>query len=131
MTMNHSLANSALRQYQQVKTGAAVEEATTHRLIQMLLDGALERLASAKGHIQRGDVQRKGEQIGKAIGIVGGLRASLDFEAGGALAANLEALYDYMERRLLQANLASDPAILDEVAGLLRQIKSAWDRIGD
>ncbi len=129
--MNHSLANSALRQYQRVKTGAAVEEATTHRLIQLLLDGALERLASAKGHIQRGDVARKGEQIGKAIGIVGGLRVSLDFAAGGALAANLEALYDHMERRLLQANLASDPAILDEVAALLRQIKSAWDRIGD
>lgn len=126
--MNHSMA--ALRQYQQVKTGAAVETANPHRLIQMLFEGALERIANAKGHLQRGEVAQKGEQIGKAIGIVGGLRGSLNDEAGGEIARNLEALYEYMERRLLQANLESNPAILDEVAGLLREIKIAWDAIG-
>jgi flagellar protein FliS len=128
--MAYSLANSALQQYRQVKTGAGVESASPHRLIQMLFEGALERLASAKGHLQRGEIALKGEQIGKAIGIIGGLRESLNEEAGGEIARNLGALYDYMERRLFQANLTSDPALLDEVSGLLREVKAGWDGIG-
>ena len=128
--MAYSLANSALQQYRQVKTGVGVEGASPHRLIQMLFEGALERLASAKGHLQRGEIALKGEQIGKAIGIIGGLRESLNEEAGGEIARNLGALYDYMERRLFQANLTSDPALLDEVSGLLRELKAGWDGIG-
>lgn len=121
---------AALQQYQQVKTRTVMDSASPHRLIQMLFEGALDRLASAKGHIQRGEMARKGEMIGKAIAIVDGLRSALDFEAGGEIAANLEALYDYMERRLLQANMDSDPVILDEVSGLIHDIKEGWDAIG-
>jgi flagellar protein FliS len=129
--MNQSLTNSALRQYQQINTDAAVLGANPHRLIEMLMDGALERLASAKGHIQRGEIALRGEQIGKAIDIIGGLREGLNEEAGGQIAVNLDSLYDYLQRRLLQANLNSDSAILDEVAGLLREIKNSWSAIGD
>jgi flagellar protein FliS len=121
---------NALQQYQQVKTDAGLEDANPHRLIQLLFEGGLERLASAKGHIQRGETARKGEQIGKAIDIIDGLRASLNEAAGGDLARNLDALYDYMERRLLEANLKSDPVLIDEVAGLLHDVKEAWDSIG-
>lgn len=128
--MNYSMANSAMRQYQQVKTDAGMEDASPHRLVQMLMEGALERIAAARGHMVRGETARKGEQIGKAIGIIGGLREGLDEEAGGELVRNLDALYGYMERRLVQANLSSDPTILDEIAGLLREIKTAWDAIG-
>jgi flagellar protein FliS len=95
----------------------------------MLFEGALERLASAKGHLQRNEIASKGEQIGKAINIIGGLHDSLNLEAGGELARNLDVLYDYMQRRLLQANQKSDPAVLDEVAGLLRELKAGWDAI--
>ena len=129
--MNQSLTNSALRQYQQVNTDAAVLSANPHRLIEMLMDGALERLASAKGHIQRGEIALKGEQIGKAMDIIGGLREGLNAETGGEIAINLDNLYDYLQRRLLQTNLNSDSAILDEVAGLLREIKNGWSAIGD
>lgn len=121
---------AALQQYQQVKNRTVMDSASPHRLIQMLFEGALERLASAKGHIQRGDMARKGESIGKTIGIIGGLRSALDFEAGGDIASNLDALYDYMERQLLLANLNSDAAIVDEVSGLIREIKEGWDAIG-
>ena len=121
---------NALQQYQQVKTDAGLEDANPHRLIQLLFEGGLERLASAKGHLQRGEFARKGEQIGKAIDIIDGLRASLNEAAGGDLARNLDALYDYMERRLLEANLKSDPVLIDEVAGLLHDVKEAWDSIG-
>lgn len=128
--MNYFSASAALRQYQQVKTHSAVEEASPHRLIQMLLEGALERLVTAKGHIQRAEIARKGKQISQAMAIIGGLRESLDAEAGGEVASNLDALYDYMLRRLVTANLASDPTIIDEVMELLQDIKTAWDAIG-
>ncbi len=121
----------ALKQYQQVSTQSGVAYASPHRLIQMLMEGAFERIATAKGCIQRQDIPGKGEQIGKAIDIIGGLREALNLEAGGELAANLEALYEFMQRRLLEANLRSDVAILDEVADLLRPIKEGWDAIGN
>lgn len=121
----------ALKQYQQVSTQTGVAYASPHRLIQMLMEGAFERIATAKGCIQRHDIPGKGEQIGKAIDIIGGLRDGLNLDAGGELAANLDALYDFIQRRLLEANLRSDTAILDEVADLLRPIKEGWDEIGN
>ena len=123
-------ASKALRQYQQIDQSAAVY-ASPHRIIQMLMEGVQERLIAAKAHIQRGEIAGKGEQISKAIGILGGLRENLDHKIGGELAADLEALYDYMERRLLEANLYSDTAMLDEVANVFRPIKEGWDAIGN
>lgn len=119
-----------LRQYQQLNTESSAAYASPHRLIQMLMEGAFERIAVAKGCIQRQDIAGKGEQIGKAIDIIGGLREGLNHEAGGDMAGNLDALYAYMQRRLLEANLKSDIAMLDEVADLLRPVKEAWDAIG-
>ncbi|MDQ5908321.1 MAG: flagellar secretion chaperone FliS [Pseudomonadota bacterium] len=123
--------SKALRQYHQINTRSSVAYATPHRLIQMLMEGALERIAVAKGCIQRQDFVAKGKQIGDAVDIIGGLREGLNEEAGGAIAVNLDALYDYLQRRLLEANLHSDILILDEVAELLRPIKEAWDAIGE
>ncbi|MFZ4792109.1 MAG: flagellar export chaperone FliS [Candidatus Competibacteraceae bacterium] len=120
-----------LKQYQQISAQAGVAYASPHRLIQMLMEGAFERIAVAKGCVQRHDIVGKGEQIGKAIDIVGGLRDGLNLDAGGELAANLDDLYDFMQRRLLEANLRSDTAILDEVADLLRPVKEGWDTIGN
>lgn len=122
-------ARNALQQYGELGTKLDVNYANAHRLIQMLLDGALEKVAIAKGHMERGDIQQKGSYISWAISIIEGLRVSLDAEAGGEIAANLEALYDYMERRLVIANAENDLAILDEVTSLLRNIKSGWDAI--
>lgn len=128
--MNESMTNNALRQYQQVNTDAAVLGASSHRLIEMLMDGALDRITIAKNHLRLDQSACKGEQIGKVIDIIGGLREGLNEEAGGDIAANLNNLYDYMQRRLLQANLNSDPGILDEVAGLLREVRDGWHAIG-
>ena len=122
--------NHALRQYQQVNTQAGVAYASPHRLIQMLMEGAMERIAVAKGCIQRRDIAAKGEQISKVVEIIGGLREGLNLEAG-EIAANLDALYSFMQRRLVEANLHSDIAMLDEVATLLRPVKEAWDAIGE
>ncbi|WP_312904279.1 flagellar export chaperone FliS [Stutzerimonas nitrititolerans] len=122
-------AMSAMKQYQSVNTNAQLVDATPHRLIQMLMEGGLTRLAQAKGAMERNDVALKGALIGKTIDIVGGLRQGLNLEAGGEVAANLNSLYIYMTTRLVEANRKNDPTILDEVAGLLREIKSGWDGI--
>lgn len=115
--------------YNQVSRVSGVTDADPHRLVQMLLEGALSKIAMVKGLMMRNDIAKKGEVIGQAISIVGGLRSSLNLSAGGELAVNLDNLYEYMERRLLQANMKDDTTILDEVSALLREIKSGWDLI--
>lgn len=122
-------AMKAMKQYQQVSLEARVAEASPHGLIQLLMQGGLERLAQARGAIERGQLAERGELISKTIGIVGGLREALNPEAGGELAQNLDSLYGYMTERLLEANRNGDAAILDEVSGLLREVKSGWDAI--
>lgn len=122
-------AMAALRQYQTVNTQAQLSDASPHRLIQMLMEGGLSRLAQARGAMQHGQVAAKGELISKAIGIIGGLREGLNLQSGGEIAANLDRLYEYMIARLVEANLSNDVALIDEVAGLLRNVKSGWDAI--
>ncbi len=124
-------AQQALAQYNRIGTVSAVEDASPHRLIQLLLDAGLERIAHARRALEAGDAAARGLAIGKALDIVAGLRGSLNFEAGGEIATNLDALYEYLERRLLQANLEADAGMLDEAATLLRQVKEGWDGIAD
>ena len=120
----------ALRQYQKVGAQAQTSEASPHRLVQMLMEGGLDRIAHAKGAIARNDIPAKCVAIGKAIGIVGGLREGLDLEKQADALADLDSLYAYMMKRLAEANIKSDPKILDEVAGLLSTVKEGWDAIG-
>ncbi|MBC3437616.1 flagellar export chaperone FliS [Pseudomonas sp. BW16M2] len=121
----------ALRQYQKVNGVAQTSEASPHRLVQMLMQGGLDRLAQAKGAIARKDVAQKGILIGKAIDIIGGLREGLDLENHADSLTDLDNLYTYMSRRLVEANVKSDPAIIDEVARLLITVKEGWDAIGE
>ena len=120
---------SALQQYNQVRTHTQVEGAAPHRLIQMLMDGALDKIHLAKGFMERRQIPQKVQHINWALSIIEGLHSSIDLEKGGDIAQNLDALYDYMQRRLVTANMDNDPAMLDEVAGLLSEIKSAWDAL--
>ncbi len=127
--MNYMGARAALKQYKQVDAHSMVEGASPHRIIQMLMEGALEKMGMARGFMVEGHLGPKAEHITWAISIIDGLRVSLDKEKGGDIARNLEDLYDYMVRRLVEANLKNEPAILDEVMDLLKQIKEAWDAI--
>ena len=127
--MNHANIQTVLNEYKQVGVQNNVADASPHRLVQMLMEGALGKIAAAKGHMERGEIRPKGEQIGCAISILEGLKASLDKEKGGEIAQNLEDLYIYMERRLIEANRENDTSRLDEVSDLLRQVKEAWDAI--
>ncbi len=94
-----------------------------------MFNGALERIAQSRYAIEQGDQSAKGIFINKAIGIITGLSNSLNMEAGGEIATNLNNLYDFMLRRITEANLNNDVQALDDVAAVLRDIKEAWDAI--
>ncbi len=125
--MSTGKLTNAVNEYNKINIASGVEAADPHRLIQMLMHGALEKIAIAKGYLARGDISNKGVHISWAISIIEGLRASLNMDDGGEVAKNLEDMYEYMIRRLLRANLDNDLALLDEVSSLLLTIKSAWD----
>ncbi|MEA5444249.1 flagellar export chaperone FliS [Gammaproteobacteria bacterium AB-CW1] len=123
--------NAALTAYREMSVQGGVDEANPYRLIQMLMEGALDRIYQAQGCLERGEVGPKGEQIGRAVNIIDSLRAMLDHSHNPELSERLEQLYDYMCRRLTEANLYNDMEKLDEVAGLMREVKAGWDAIPD
>lgn len=127
--MSYPNPRSAVQAYNNVGAQSASAETDPHRLVQMLMEGALDRIAVAKGFMDRGEVAEKGRYISWAISIITGLRASLDKQAGGDIAQHLDDLYDYMERRLVRANAENNLILLDEVGTLMTQIKSGWDGI--
>lgn len=123
-------AAASINAYASVGLETGVQGADPHKLILMLYQGALLAIASAKNQMLRKEIAGKGASITKAIAIIDeGLKASLDRNAGGELAQNLSALYDYMCQRLLVANLKNDAAALDEVSRLLSELKGAWETI--
>jgi len=121
---------TALNAYKNVGIESGVAAADPHKLILMLYQGAMLAIASAKNQILRKQIAAKGASISKAIKIIDeGLKACLDVKAGGEIGKNLFDLYDYMNQRLLIANLKNDTAILDEVSNLLKELKGAWESI--
>jgi flagellar secretion chaperone FliS len=119
----------ALAQYKKIDNESAVNGASPHKLIEMLMKGALDRMAQAKAAFEAKNIEQKGVLLGKSISIIAGLQASLDNDKGADVAANLDKLYDYMQRRLLEANLKNDMAMVEEVSGLLLTVKSGWDSV--
>jgi flagellar protein FliS len=108
-----------------IDTGALA--ASPHKLTTMLFDAALLALVMAQHHMKANEIEKKGKAISRAIMMIeSGLRASLDKKAGGAIADNLDALYEYMGQQLLTANIKNQPELLVEVHGLLTNLRSAW-----
>lgn len=115
--------------YRSVSAYGNLAEASPHKVVQVMLDATLGRIAEASGHLERGEVAAKGEKIGKALAIIEALTLGLDKDRGGDLASNLERLYDYASRTLLKANLENRADLLKEVSSLLREVKAGWDGI--
>jgi flagellar secretion chaperone FliS len=117
-----------LAAYNSVSAHGGVAAADPHRLVLMLMDGALERLAMARGCMERKDIAGRAQLINRVVQIIGELQASVDVSKGD-VAANLIALYDYMVRGLLKASLGNDVKQLDEAAKVLTEIRGAWAAI--
>jgi flagellar protein FliS len=118
--------------YSNVGLETGVLAASPHKLIVMLFDGALQSLRNARQQMKAGDIAAKGKSITQAVNIVtSGLRTSLDLNKGGEIATSLDALYDYMARRLMQAHLHNSFDALDEVEKLLLDLRESWSAIGE
>ena len=124
-------ARQAMSAYSNTQIHSGIMDASPHKLTAMLLSGAVDRVNAARGAIEKGDVARRGEMLGKTISILAQLQADLDMSQGGEIAQNLEALYDYMIRGLVDANRENDAKKLDEVQALLSEVKAGWDGIKD
>lgn len=126
----NAIARNALSAYSQVDMEVNVAVASPCKLVLLLYDGALKAISQARFNMQDKKIAAKGEAISKAIAIIDeGLKLSLDVKAGGEIAENLSALYDYMCHRLLLANLKNDLGALDEVSKLLSELRAAWAAI--
>lgn len=122
---------SGVQSYQQIGVESAVMNASPHQLIVLLFDGAHSALVRARLFLEAGQLPEKGEALSKAINIIdNGLKAGLNMEVDSDLSENLAALYDYMVRRLLHANLRNDADAIVEVEVLLNNIADAWKQIG-
>jgi flagellar protein FliS len=122
-----SPAQSGANAYARVGVETGVMGASPHKLIALLYEGARKAIAQARMHLQMGNVGPRGEAIGKAIRIVeSGLQLALNVEAGGEIAQRLNALYSYMTKRLLEANIQQSESMLVEVDGLLATLEEAW-----
>ena len=117
---------NALHQYQSVNTQTSVVDVDRHQLIQLLFDGAVERINMAKSRIQADDFEGKNKLINRTIEIIAGLRGFLDLEKGAEISQNLSDLYTYCEQRLLQANMRNDIEALDEVASHIKTVREGW-----
>ena len=132
--MMHSQRGAA--QYRAVRNHGLVADASPARLVQIMFEHILSHLATAEGCMERikgnlplTDVVAKGSAIGKAVRLINQLDGTLDMERGEQIAGNLRNLYGYMLNRLTLANATNDPAIVVEVANLVRKIKSGWDQL--
>jgi flagellar protein FliS len=125
-----SLATRLVDSYARTGLETGVEAASPQRLVVMLYDGAIRAMLLAKAAFATGDLAQRGESLSKAIAIIDeGLRPALDMEAGGEIAANLFALYEYACNRLLYANLKGDEASVDEALRLMTELRGAWEQL--
>ncbi len=126
----NAAARNAVDAYHHVGVDVSIKTASPHRLILLLYDGAIKAIGKAQFYMKTQNVAEKGVAISKAIAIIDeGLKCSLDVKVGGELAENLNALYEYMCHRLMQANLKNDTQVLDEVTRLLVDLRGAWAAI--
>ncbi|WP_052063804.1 flagellar export chaperone FliS [Nitrincola sp. A-D6] len=121
--------NKGIGQYKKIGVETALVNATPHRLIQMLYEGALTNLANAKGAITNNQIGLLSESIKKTSNILVGLEEGLDLERGGDIAANLQALYSYMQAELLAAQASKSEAKIEALISIIVDLKLGWDAI--
>ncbi len=121
-----NMRQRALASYGDVKVSTGVAGADNVQLIQMLFDGLIESLATARGHIEHGMINEKSKALARAGRIIVGLQGALDFDKGGDISRNLNELYSYVTRRLFHVNAHNDLAALAEVHSLMNEIRGAW-----
>ena len=126
-----SVSSRSASAYQRVSVETAVSQASPHQLVNLLLEGLLKNVGSARAALKRGDIATKGKQINLAVRILDeGLKPALDLANGGDIAANLNGLYGYCSLRLTEANLHNEDAALADVMRVIEPLADGWKQIG-
>lgn len=123
------MALTGINAYRKGNLKQDIANADPHKLTLMLMQGALDRIAYAKGAMERREYELKSQYISRVTAILINLRDTLDLKLGGDMAENLFALYDFMIERLNEAHVRNDLQMLDEVTTLLIPIRDAWVQI--
>ncbi|UDF34270.1 UNVERIFIED_ORG: flagellar export chaperone FliS [Shinella sp. XGS7] len=121
----------AYQSYQAVNLKAQTAQASPLQLVLVLMDGLLDELARARGHIEARRYELKAASLEKCVSIINGMSSALDMEAGGEVVQNLARLYDYCAERLYRAGIELKVEIIDEVRQLLEQIRGGWQGVQD
>lgn len=129
--MNMALRKQFIQTYANNYVETAVSEATPHKLIEMLYDGALKNMNLAKVFIEQKNFEKKAEHINKALSILNALRDGVDLSKGGEVGQNLYALYDYCYKKLFQVSAKNDLALLDEVIEHIKTVSEGWKAMPD
>jgi len=117
-------------QYRRVDVSGRLTDAGPHKRVALLLEAACSYIRRAQVCLNNGsEPALKGQTINQACTVIAHLSGALDFAAGGEIAHNLAALYDYLLRRLTWANAHNDPSALEEALTLLSDIESAWNAL--
>lgn len=124
--MNMAMRNKFVQQYASTFIETAVSEATPHKLVEMMYDGAIKNLNLAKVFIEQKNYAKKSEHSNKALSIINSLRDGVDLEKGGEVASNLFTLYDYCYRRIIEASSKNDVSIMAEVLEHIQVLSDAW-----
>jgi flagellar protein FliS len=130
-SMFTSVSSRSAAVYKRVSLETSLDKADPHQLVNMLFDGLLQSVGTARAALARGEIAVKCEQITKAVRILDeGLKPALNLDKGGPLATNLNDLYGYCVVRLTQANLRNDDAALSEVIRIIEPVAQGWKQIG-
>ena len=118
-----------LRAYQKTSVNAEISVADPYYVTKLLYQGLFERLAQAKGAIERGDLALKAKKLSTATAILENLRSTLDFSQSKSIAQGLYDIYSYMIDQVAEASLNLMTQPIDNAIRALMPIKKAWDSI--
>ena len=121
----HATATLAHHAYQQIH----VQSRSPLELVVLLYDGALRFMTQARDAMAKRDLRAKRDALSRALAIIGELHATLNMKEGGQIAVSLDALYSYVNARLIEANMKGDVSAIDESIRLIGQLRDAWVHI--
>lgn len=117
--------------YRMVDLESRVAAASPYDLVLVLFDGLLDELERMRGHIEGKRYMEKGRSVEKCVNILNGLSSALDFDNGGDVVTGLARLYDYIIYRLTDVSISLSLEGVDEVVGLLRELREGWEGVRD
>ncbi|HSX94826.1 MAG TPA: flagellar export chaperone FliS [Hydrogenophaga sp.] len=125
------MSYDAYQSYQAVDLGAQTAKASPLELVLILMNGLLDELARARAHIEHARFEAKANSLNRSVAMLNGLSSALDTDSGSEVVAQLAELYDYCARRIHEAGIRMDVAVLDEAVRLLGTVREGWEGVRD